>query len=212
MRVLVVVAVAREADAIASMPDVTVVTAGIGRTNAAAATTESILRDGPYDAVLSTGVAGALPGSDLDIGESVVASSCVYVEEGLIAEDGFHCVDAMGFSLGDFGGNAVPVDPDLREALAPAFRTGCVATVATCSGTDAAARLVAGRTGAVAEAMEGAAVVHAARRLRTPAIELRVISNWTGNRAHQQWDLVKALAALGEEVPRAIARLVSSAP
>jgi futalosine hydrolase len=69
--------------------------------------------------------------------------------------------------------------------------------VATCSGTDAAAHAVRTRTGAMAEAMEGAAVVHAARRAGVPAIEIRSISNTTGDRAKQQWNIAAAFAALG---------------
>ena len=41
------------------------------------------LPKGPFDAVLSAGVAGALPGGDLEIGAPLVATSCVYAEEGL---------------------------------------------------------------------------------------------------------------------------------
>jgi futalosine hydrolase len=204
VRSLVVTAVTREAEAIASLPGVTVVAGGIGRTNAAAATTEAILRNGPFDAVISAGVAGALPGGGLDIGDVVAASACVYVEEGLVTPDGFRGIEAMGFSLGDFGGNTVPVDAALRDALGASFRIGVIATVATCSGTDEAAAVVADRTGAIAEAMEGAAVVHAARRLAAPAIELRVVSNTTGDRAKQVWDLPAALRTLGAAVARAV--------
>jgi nucleoside phosphorylase len=52
--------------------------------------------------------------------------------------------------------------------------------------------------------MEGAAVVHAARRQRVPAIELRVISNTTGDREGQRWDLSAALTALGISVAVAL--------
>ena len=52
----------------------------------------------------------------------------------------------------------------------------------------------------MAEAMEGAATVHAARRLRTPALEIRAISNTTGDRGAQTWDLPQGLSALGEAV------------
>ena len=83
-------------------------------------------------------------------------------------------------------------------------------TVATCSGSDAAAAEVARRTGAIAEAMEGAAVVHAARRLATPAIELRAISNTTGDRAAQVWDLPSALQSLGRAMRRALPLLAES--
>ena len=207
MRILVVTAVPAERDAIGSHDDVTIVTAGIGRTNAAASTTESILRYGPFAAVLNAGVAGVLPGGTLAMGDTVVASACVYVEEGMVTPAGFADMAAMGFSLGDFEGNTVPVDDRLLSRLAGLFHTGTIATVATCSGTDAAAESVAERTGAVAEAMEGAAVVHAARRMGVPAIELRVISNTTGDRNSQTWDLAGALAVLGTSVGRALAAL-----
>lgn len=181
-----------------------VVVSGIGRTNAAAATTEALLKRGPFDAVINAGIAGALPDSELRIADAVVASACVYVEEGLITSRGFGDMAAMGLSLGDFEGNTVPVDEVLLEKLSEVFPIGPIATVATCSGTDAAAAEVVRRTGAVAEAMEGAAVVHAARRLRVPAIELRVISNTTGDRAKQMWDMDGAFKALGLAVGQAI--------
>ncbi len=204
---LIVTSVPAETDAIGSHDGTTVVTGGIGRTNAAASTTESILKHGPFAAVISAGVAGALPGGKLGIGDTVVASACVYAEEGLLTPAGFVDMAAMGFSLGDFEGNTVPIDDRLLSRLAGLFRTGPIATVATCSGTDAAAESVVARTGAVAEAMEGAAVVHAARRLRVPAIELRVISNTTGDRRDQEWDLAGALVALGRSVGDALAAL-----
>ena len=84
MRVLVVTSVPAEAKAIRSHDGATVVVSGIGRTNAAAATVETILEHGPFDAVLNAGVAGSLPGGGLEVGQAVVASRCVYVEEGLV--------------------------------------------------------------------------------------------------------------------------------
>jgi nucleoside phosphorylase len=44
--------------------------------------------------------------------------------------------------------------------------------------------------------MEGAAVVHAARRLGIAGGEVRVISNSTGDRERQRWDMARAMAAL----------------
>lgn len=209
-RLLIITAVNAEAEAIGLIEGAPVVAAGVGRTNAAAATTEQLVRSmhrRPVDAVLSVGLAGALPGSELAVGDALLASACIYAEEGIVTGRGFAGMSGLGFPLGDFEGNAVPVDEELLDALSPAFRLGPVATVATCSGTNAAAAEVVRRTGALAEAMEGAAVVHAARRLKIPAIELRAISNTTGDRAEQQWDLEAGLAALGDAVRTAVARL-----
>jgi futalosine hydrolase len=55
--------------------------------------------------------------------------------------------------------------------------------------------------------MEGAAVVHAARLAGLLAIEIRAISNTTGNRDAQQWDLGLALDNLGTAVNTAVSAL-----
>ena len=203
-RILIVTAVQQEADAIGFSDSVYVVAGGIGRTNAAVATTSTILTNDPFDLVISAGVAGSLPNSGLSIGDVVVGSSCVFVEEGLITPDGFQDMAAMGFALGYFSGNIVPVDVTLLDHLGGIGVTGSIATVATCSGTDEQAQLIADRTGCVCEAMEGAAVVHAARIAGLPGIEIRAISNTTGNRDAQQWDLDLALKSLGTAIKTAI--------
>jgi futalosine hydrolase len=203
-RILIITAVQAEADAIGRPSGTFVVAGGIGRTNAAAATTASILSDGPFTWVINAGVAGSLPNSSLSLGDIVIANSCVYAEEGLMTPTGFQAIDQMGFSLGNFSGNRVPVDSWMLERLSPLGAVGAIATVATCSGSDAQAQLVAGRTDALCESMEGAAVVHAANRLSAPAIEIRVISNNTGNRETQDWNLELALKQLGETVHKAV--------
>ncbi len=204
-RTLVVVAVEAERSALGAAclaaPTVEVVVAGIGRTNAAAATAQAVALAAasgrPFTAVVSVGIAGALPGSNLAPGTLVVADACVYAEEGIELPGGFGDMRALGFALGDFEGNRVPVDGGLLRAFGALGPADAIATVATCSGTDAAADRVRLRTAAIAEAMEGAAVVHAARRAGVPAIEIRAISNTTGDRPAQRWDIPRALAALG---------------
>lgn len=208
---LIVTSVPAEAEALGGIDGVTVLVSGIGRTNAAAATAEALTTGSgsgrTFQAVMSAGVAGVLPDGGLSVGELIVATSCVYAEEGMMWPEGFADIRSLGLVLGDFEGNVVPVDEGLLAALRSRFRTGPIATVATCSGTDESAAEVQRRTGAIAEAMEGAAVVHAARRLKVPAIELRVISNTTGDRANQVWDLRGALAALGRGAREAAAVL-----
>jgi len=208
-RILIVTAVQAEADAIGRPSGTNVVVGGIGRTNAAVATTTSILSDGPFAWILNAGVAGALPESNLSIGDIVVANKCVYVEEGLMTPNGFQDMEEMGFSLGNFSGNEVPVDQWMLEQLSYLGRVAPIATVATCSGTDEQAKLVASRTGCICEAMEGAAVMHTANRVGAPGIELRSISNTTGNRDAQEWNLELALNNLGKTVNDAINALWS---
>jgi futalosine hydrolase len=208
-RILIVTAVQAEVDAIGRPSGTFVVAGGIGRTNAAAATIEAVLSDGPFTWIINAGVAGSLEGGNLSLGDIVIANKCVYTEEGLMTPDGFQDMEQMGFSLGNFTGNEVPVDPWMLERLSGLGRVGSIATVATCSGTDEQAELVANRTDCICEAMEGAAVVHAANRVSAPAIEIRAISNTTGQRDTQEWNLELALRTLGKTVNEAITALWS---
>ena len=206
-RILIVTAVQAEADAIGTLHGTVVVAGGIGRTNAAAAVTSAILSDGPFAWIINAGVAGALPNSNLALGDIVVANKCVYVEEGLQTPGGFQNIGEMGFSLGNFEGNEVPVDSWMLDQLTSLGTVGSIATVATCSGTDRQAKLLKCRTQCLCEAMEGAAVVHTARKFGIQAIEIRAISNTTGDRNSQEWDLALALKNLGSSVNKAITAL-----
>ena len=113
MSILIVTAVDAEAAAIRSAlgndaADVRVVAGGVGRTNAAAATTEALLAGGPFAAVINAGVAGALPDGGLTLGQSVVASGCVYVEEGMRGPDGLWAWRAWGCSWATSRGTSSP--------------------------------------------------------------------------------------------------------
>ena len=209
MNALVVCAVPREAESVEALSNGTVVVSGVGRTNAAIATTRALLESGPFDAVFSLGIAGSLAGGEFvpDLGDVVVASESVYHEEGLLTPMGFSDTSEMGFPLGPFPGNRIPASPGLLELLEGLGRRGPVATVATCSGTDAASAEVSLRTGAVAEAMEGAAVLHAASVFSCPSVEVRVISNTTGERENQVWRLDEAFSTLADVVSEIDTRL-----
>ncbi len=191
-------AVEAEAEAIGRPRGTFVVAGGIGRTNAAASTMSALLRNGPFHWIVNIGVAGACKESGLTIGDVVVGSESVYMEEGLQTPEGFQTIDMMGFSLGNFEGNRIPADALMLEQCKNLGTAGPIATVATCSGTDELAQQVSERTGAIAEAMEGASVLHVAKQMNTPAIEIRVISNITGNRNEQVWNLSLALQKMSE--------------
>lgn len=187
---------------------------GVGRANAAAATALALARE-RFAAVINVGIAGSLPGSGLTIGQCVVATECVFFEEGMATSEagGWRGMEALGFSLrgGRIGReqstanhNAIPTDAALGKTLLEICGRGAaggtIATVACCSGTDAAAAEVVRRTGAMAEAMEGAAVALAATRMGVPVAEVRIISNTCGERAKQKWDLSTAFARLEDAV------------
>jgi futalosine hydrolase len=176
-------------------PGTSLIITGVGKA-AAAGACGALLR--PSDGVvLNVGVAGALPGSGLDLGAVVAANTSVFADEGVDTPQGFVDIGTLGFPPGDMPGVSMPCDAGVVEALRPiADVVAPVATVSTCSGTDTLAREIARRTAAAAEGMEGAAVVLTCRRLGLRSGELRVISNSTGDRGSQVWDLPGALAVL----------------
>lgn len=188
-----------------------IVLSGVGKANAAGAAARS------YDkmrhaGLLSLGIAGSLPivgphGRPLRLGEVVAAERCVFADEGVWTPEGFTDIAALGFPLGEFSGGAVPVDEKmLSELRRVSDVVGRVATVSSCSGTDKAAADMARRTGVIAEGMEGAAVALVGHRMGVPSGEVRVISNTTGNRATQTWDIRGAFARLGEVTRQLVGR------
>ena len=159
---------------------------------------ESGRAESGYACVLSVGLAGALPAANpMGVGEVLLAEHCVLADEGLTTADGFVSQSEFGFPAIEGIGEQIPTDQMLNERLIGlADRVGLCATVSTCSGTDAQARSIAQRTGALAEDMEAAAVGLVAHRLGVPFGCVRVISNTTGNRDAQVWDLDGAFSVL----------------
>ncbi len=185
------------------------VRSGVGKSNAASATAIALTK-GSYRSVISVGIAGALPAGKpvekpakkpISIGHVLVATRSTFSDEGVGTPDGFLPMSDLGFAPFASGQMGVEHDQSLTALLSSiADSAGTIATVSWCSGDDGCARGVVTRTGAVAEAMEGAACAVAAEMI-DPSIrtgELRVISNTTGNRANQVWDLDGALAKLTE--------------
>lgn len=180
-----------------------VVVSGVGKANAAGATGRMV-DEGRHAGVLSLGIGGSLV-EGVVIGSVVLGTESVFADEGMESEEGFTDLESMGFGPG-MGledsrviGKGVRCDLSLDLVGSEVdLERGVIATVSTCSGTDGRAAVIRGRTGAICEAMEGAAVGLAARRCssRVGFGEVRVISNTTGDRGRQVWDLRGALGVL----------------
>lgn len=203
-RVLLVAATAMEAQAVGGGAEVLVT--GVGKAAAAAAVAKRLAAGG-VRVVLNIGIAGSLPSNQghLAVGSIVAATGHSLADEGVATPDGFVPMSALGFGPELAEGMTFCADAGVLEAIGRFADThGVIATVSTCSGTDALAMTVAERTGAVAEAMEGAAVAAACRLFGIPMGELRAISNRTGDRERQQWDIPKAMAALKAALSRRV--------
>jgi futalosine hydrolase len=192
---LIVTAVAAEANALraAAAPDVVVEVVGVGPAAAAAGTTR-LLAGARFGGVISAGIAGGFPGRAA-VGATVIGARSIAADLGAETPDGFLPVEQLGF-----GTSVLDADPALVKALQvalPEAVTGDVLTLSTVTGTARTAVALAARhPAAVAEAMEGYGVAAAAAAAGVPLAELRTISNPIGPRDRAAWRLGDALAAL----------------
>jgi futalosine hydrolase len=164
---------------------------GVGPVNAAFALTR-FLAENPVRAVIACGVGGAYPGSGLDVGDVVCAESETYGDLGAESPEGFLDMQALEFPVIDGDPplfNRLPLD------LFPAERRVPFVTCATCTGSGERAAALAARTGGAVESMEGAAIVHVARRMGIQVGELRGISNVAGERDRKRWKVRESAAA-----------------
>jgi futalosine hydrolase len=181
------------------------VLAGVGKANAAGAAARAVDAE-RHGLVVSLGIGGALPTADSEpaVGEAVAGVRSVFGDEGLATPGGFVPCREIGFPVGVGGSDGVPAwTAAVDAARGVVEHAAVIATVSACSATDAGAQDLAERSGAVIEAMEGAAVGLVAARCGVPFVELRVVSNTTGDRDGQRWDLELAferLARLARDV------------
>lgn len=187
----------------AQLADLRPLCLGVGKAAAAASLAARLARE-PWPAgVLLFGIAGAVPDrlagrqTGLAIGDVVVVASDRFADEGVETPKGWLDLADLGFgSTGPFAASA-----ELVAATGlPIVDAG---TVSTCSGTDARASVLWQRCGTVLESMEGAAVAMVCATFGVPWLQVRGISNWTGDRDRAEWDAGRAAAA----VQRAVRRL-----
>jgi futalosine hydrolase len=171
---------------------------GVGKAAAAMRATELLVRARPAWLLL-IGVCGAYPpapgGPALAVGDLCLVGEDRLADEGVgLAGGEFRGIAALG--LGDEG--PFRADPARTKAIAARLGIPIVAgaTVSTCSGSDDLSRAVAGRSGAQVETMEGAAVLQVCHHLEVPAVQLRCVSNRSGERPKGGWNLGDAVTRL----------------
>lgn len=197
------------------LADLGALTLGVGKV-AAVATLYSFLpileQRRHVRAVLLFGVAGAYPARHrherppCGVGEVCIVGVDRLGDEGVETPTGFRTLNELG--LGDAG--PFPANPKLAGEAAERLGVPIVrgVTVSTCSGTDAASQRMAQRSGADVETMEGAAVAYVCRQRELPLLQVRAISNWTGDRDRGEWQL----GAAADAAQRAVRRLLGPVP
>src|SRR5687768_18508179 len=137
-------------------PSVAIVRTGVGPVNAAHAVTLFLARTGAR-AIVVCGVGGAYPGSGLEVGDVVCASTERYGDLGATSPSGFLDMKALGFPVVEA---PIPLFNELPMHVFPVPRRARFVTMASCTGTEKDARAIEARTGGSVESMEGAAVAH----------------------------------------------------
>jgi futalosine hydrolase len=208
MSVLLAYAAPREGESVIGRHD-PVLQLGVGKVATAIRLTQALAERRP-DAVFSFGIAGAYPSRHIRPGltglrllDVCVVTHEWLVDEGIEQPDGFRDLAEIG--LGEIG--PWTADAGLSDRLVELL--GCPrvigATVSTVSGVDRLSHAYAQRTGAQVETMEGAVVAAVCARFGVPFAEVRVISNFTGDRDRSGWDLEASLARLAEVMDRVLA-------
>lgn len=166
---------------------------GVGKAAAAMHTTRLLLTARP-PWLLLIGVCGAYPESGLEVGALCLVGEDLLADEGVAVPGGFIGLAQLGLGeVGPFIADPVRTRSAAELLAAPVLRG---ATVSTCSGDDAHSRALAARSGAQVETMEGAAVLQVCRALAVPVVQLRCVSNRTGDRDRAGWDLRGAIDRL----------------
>lgn len=175
---------------------------GAGKAASAAALAASFAVERP-PLLLLYGAGGALPGTaPLRIGELCIVTHDLLADDGRQEAERFVDLGQLGF-----GPIRFTMHPALSARAAGLLGVRAVggATVSACSATDAAAHSIAARSGAHVESMEGAAVALVCARYGVPLVQLRAISNLTGDRYTQGADFALAIGRLHEALGRLLA-------
>lgn len=175
--ILVVAATGRE---LAGAGGATTLACGIGPVEAAASSARALAEHRP-DVLLHVGIAGArgIPAPQL-----VIGSEAVYE-------------DALG-------GRLVPEREHPDQRLVEAAQRALPGARVLPIGTSAR---VGGTSECAVEAMEGFAVLRAAKLAGVPAVEVRAVSNEIDEPDRARWRFADALAALDAALPKLLSAL-----
>ncbi len=185
---------------------------GIGQVNMAMQLTR-LLDSYTPSAVYLCGCGGSYPASGLKNGDVVLAEKEMFADFGVATAEQFIPLEQLGIPQQLQLTPAVRQTLDLDSALLekacqilPEATRGTFATVNSCSGHPALSLELERRSGAICENMEGAAAARVCENFAVPLLELRGISNPTGTRDPQQWDIAAGVNA----AQRAILRLLEA--
>ncbi|SEA82607.1 futalosine hydrolase [Desulfuromusa kysingii] len=185
---------------------------GIGQVNMALQLTRILSVHTPL-AVFLCGCGGSYPDSGLRVGDLALADVEIFGDLGVVTTDTFiplsHLNIPQDKQLAPAIKQSIPLDPELcRWAQLSLEEVACgpFVSVNCCSGTPAASLDLQLRTKGICENMEGAAAAQVCSEFNIPLLELRGISNPTGTRDPEQWDVVRGSAAAQSAILKLLQR------
>lgn len=198
--------------------DVLLCTGGMGKVNAAHASTLLISLYNP-EALIIFGIGGAYPGSGARPGDLAVATREIAGDEGVLTAEGFRDTEYMGIPLvnspNSLNYNIYPAPEPLLDRIRKqrAFfghggkvLDGPFITLSSCTGTTVRSKELEKRHKGLCENMEGAAAAQVAVLHNLPWGELRGISNLVQDRDLKKWDIAKAAEAAAKAVIQVVKR------
>lgn len=173
---------------------------GVGPVEAAIRTARK-LASAPYAAVINAGIGGAFPGR-ARVGDTVLVVRDTFADFGL--EGG----GALALPPGTLVAEA-EADRGLLARLAgtTALPRGTGITVSAVTATAATGERLARTYAADVESMEGFAVLRAASLAGVPALEVRGIANYVGERVSNGWDFAAGSRAAADGLRTVVAAL-----
>ncbi len=179
---------------------------GVGKANAASAVMKYLNRAGQngsrFKSVMSIGLAGSFS-DDIGLGDSLLAKRHWMLDEGAVLPDppGFRSLEESGWAKTSF---ELP-HGELYERLSQVVMHECnVGTVSTISGTNEQRDAYRQRAPVQVETMESAAIAGACQGMAIEYEDVRVISNFCGERMPGNHNFPGALARLQEIIAKLI--------
>lgn len=181
--------------------DVLLMNTGIGKVNASHSCTV-VIENYPVDKIINIGVGGAYSGSDLAVGDVVIATKEIFGDDGVITSQGWKDMEEINIPVLQKGRrkyfNEFPLSTPSQAFFkdqgntAARIKSGPFITVGSASGTQKRARDLESKFNGICENMEGAAIAQVCAIYGIPMIEVRGISNMVGIRDKRRWKLKEA--------------------
>lgn len=166
-----------------------------------------ILAEHRAEVVILCGCGGSYPDSGLGLGDLALASSETFGDCGVTTAGGFIPLEQLNIAqqadLAPLFQQSYQLDRALLDqaaALLPQSRCGPFVTVNACSGTPELSRQLQQQTAGICENMEGAAAAQVCAEFSCSLLEIRGISNPTGTRAGDLWDIPLGIKVAQEGV------------